>query len=302
MEASLVAKQVAVLAVLIAIGYIGTKNKVINEDTSKGMASILTNIALPSLIISLFNMNYTDDAIKGVILIFVYSIGAHILNALVVKPLYIKYSRGKNVVLRFGTIFANTGFMGLPLIYDLIGQEAAIYGSVFMIPYHIILWTYGEGILSKEKGGSAIKKLIKNPSLIAVLIGIILFASRIQLPYVASKSLSMLSGLTSPLSMLILGEKMAKFKLKEVIGDKDIYYGCFVKLIVIPIVSLIILKLIKAPELLTNIVVLMQSLPAAILLVVLTQKHDGEIEFASKFAVISHVVSVFTIPLISLLL
>ena len=67
MEASLVAKQVAVLAVLIAIGYIGTKNKVINEDTSKGMASILTNIALPSLIISLFNMNYTDDAIKGVI-------------------------------------------------------------------------------------------------------------------------------------------------------------------------------------------------------------------------------------------
>jgi len=301
MEASLVAKQVAVLAVLMAVGYIGTKKKVINESISKGMTSILTNIALPALMLSSFNMTYSNEALKGILIIFIYSIGAHIINALVVKLLYIKYSRGKNVVLRFGTIFSNTGFMGLPLIYELFGQEAALYGSVFMIPYHTILWTYGESILVKDKEDPPIKKILKNPAIIAIIIGTIIFALRVQLPYVASKSLSMLSSMTSPLSMLILGEKIAKIKFKEVIGDKDIYYGCFIKLIVIPIISLVILKIIKAPELLKNIVVFMQSLPAAILLVVLTQKHEGEVELASKFAVVSHIVSIFTIPLISLL-
>lgn len=302
MEASLVAKQVAVLAVLMAIGYIGTKKNVINESTSRGMTSILTNIALPSLIISSFNMTYTNETLKGLFLIFIYSVGAHLLTALVVKFLYIKYSRGKSAVLRFGTIFPNSGFMGLPLIYDIFGQEAALYGSVFMIPYHTILWTYGESILAKEKGDSPIKKLVKTPALVAIVIGTILFALKIQMPYVLSKSFSMLSSLTSPLSMLMLGEKITKLKLKDIIGDKDIYYGCFIKLIVIPIISLIILNIIKAPELLKNIVVFMQSLPTAILLVVLTQKHEGEIELASKFTVISHMVSIFTIPLISLLL
>nr|WP_235601350.1 AEC family transporter [Tissierella sp. P1] len=122
------------------------------------------------------------------------------------------------------------------------------------------------------------------------------------MPYVVSKPLSMLSALTSPLSMLILGEKMTKLKLKEIIGDKDIYYACFIKLIVAPIVAVLLLKAINAPQLLTSIVVTMQSLPTAILLVVLTQKHDCEIEFALKFNIISHILSILTIPIISVLL
>ncbi len=302
METVLVAEQVAVLAVLMAIGYLGTKKNFINESISRGMTSILTNIALPALIISSFNMTYSKETLKGILLIFVFSLGVHIFNALAVKLFYKKYSKGKNEVLRFGTIFPNSGFMGLPLIYELFGQEAALYGSVFMIPYHTMIWTYGESILAKEKGDSSIKKLAKTPALTAIIIGTILFALKIQMPYVLSKSFSMLSSLTSPLSMLILGEKIAKLSFKEIVGDKDIYYGCFVKLIVIPIISLVILNIIKAPDLLKNVVVFMQSLPTAILLVVLTQKHEGDIEFASKFTVISHMVSVLTIPLISLLL
>lgn len=300
MELALVAKQVAVLAVLMAVGYIGAKKNVINESTSKGIASILTNIALPALLITTFNMTYTSETLKGILMTILYSFGAHIITAILVKFLYIKYPKGKNGVLRFGSIIANSGFMGLPLLNELFGQEAALYGSVYMIPYHAILWTYGEGLLAKEKETFDIKKLIKNPAIIAIIIGAFIFAFNIQMPYVLSKSFSLLSGLTSPLSMLLLGEKIARLKFKEIIGDKDIYYACFAKLIVIPIIIFLILNIIKGPKLIKDIVVFMQSLPAPILLVVLTQKHEGEIEFASKFAVVSHILSVITIPLVSL--
>lgn len=302
MEVILVAKQIGVFAVLMAIGYIATKKNVIDDSTSRGMANILTNIALPAFLISAFNMTFSKETLKGIVLTIIYSFGVHVLNAIVVKFLYIKYPKGKNAVLRFGTIFGNAGFMGVPLIYELFGQEAAIYASVFMIPYHIFLWTYGEGILAKEREDSPIKILIKTPTLIAAFIGIILFIANIQLPYVLYKPFSTLGSLTSPLSMLIIGEKITKLKFKEIVGDKDVYYACFLKLILIPFITWMSLGLIKAPELLKNVVVFMQSLPVAILLVVLTQKHEGEIELASKFAVVSHILSVLTIPLISLLL
>lgn len=302
MQTYFVTQQVIVLAILMAIGYIATKKNIIDDVISKGMTQILTAIALPSLILSSFNMTYSEDTLKGVLLIFTYSIGIHFLTMILAKLAFIKYPKGKNVVLRFGTIFPNSGFMGLPLIYELFGQEAVLYASVFMIPYHTLLWTYGESILSKEKAESPIKKLAKTPALIAVLVGTILFILKIQLPYVVNKPLSMLSALTSPLSMLILGEKITKLKLKEIIVDKDIYYGCFVRLLVAPIITLIALRAVNTPELLLNIVVIMQSLPSAILLVVLTQKHEGEIEFASKFTIISHIVSIITIPIISMFL
>ena len=293
-----VVQQVVVLAILMAVGYIATKKNIINEDISRGMTQILTNIALPALIISSFDFGYSKDRIKGLVMIFIYSLIIHGLIIVISKIAFIKYKKGKNGVLSFGSIFPNSGFMGLPLVMELFGQEGVLYASVFMIPYHTLLWTYGEGLLSEKKKESALEKLTISPALIAVAIGALIFILKIQMPYVISKPLSMLSLLTSPLSMLILGEKIAKLKLKEIIGDRDIYYGCFIKLIISPLLTFLFLKIINAPQLLLGISVTMQALPSAILLVVLTQKHDGEIDLASKFAVVSHIVSIVTIPLI----
>lgn len=302
MQTSFVIQQVAVLAILMAVGYTATKKNILNENISKGMTQILTNIALPALVISSFNMSYSKDTIRGVLLILAYSLGIHLFIILAAKVFFKKYPKGKSSILQFGTIYSNSAFMGLPLIFELFGQEAALYASVYMIPYQILLWTYGESQLAKQKTDSPIKKIMTTPTLIAVLLGIIVFGLRIEMPYVVNKPISLLSSLTSPLSMLILGEKITKLKLKEIIGDKDIYYGCFVKLIATPIIALLILRGIKAPEIMVNIVVTMQSLPAAVLLVILTQKHEGDTALATKFTVVSHMVSILTIPLISLLL
>lgn len=300
MQTTFVIQQVIVLAILMSVGYVATKKEIITEDISKGMTLILTNIGLPALILSSFNMSYSNDTLKGVILIFLYSVGIHLFTMALSQILFIKYPKGKKSVLSFGSIFPNSGFMGLPLIFELFGQEATLYASVFMIPYHTIQWTYGENMLSKEKAKISIKKLATTPALVAVILGSLIFILKIEMPYVVGKPLSLLSSLTSPLSMLILGEKITKLKFKEILMDKDIYYGCFIKLILVPLMTLIFLKAVNAPSLLLNIMVVMQSLPAAVLLVVLTQKHEGEIEFASKFTMISHILSIITIPLISL--
>lgn len=302
MDILIVIQQVTVLAVLMAVGYVGGKTGILKDNENKSMTIILTNIALPALIISAFSVGYSKETLNGIIITFVLSFFAHMLAAIIGKISFIKYPKSKNVVLRLGNTFSNSGFMGIPFVYALFGEKALLYGSVFMIPFHILIWTYGEGLLRKEKDGSVIKRFSKNPAIIAIIVGLILFVANIKLPSVLSQPASMLSSLTSPLAMLILGERISKLHLKEILVDKDIYYGCFIKLLVTPIITLFILNFINIDPIIKNIIVIMQSLPAAVLTVVLSQKHGADTDLASKFTVISHALSVITIPLVSLLL
>lgn len=298
----MVVEQVTVLAILMAVGYIGGKTGILKHNENQSMTILLTNIAMPALVISAFSLGYSKETLNGIITAFILSFLVHILAAIIAKFSYLKYPKAKNVVLRFGNTFSNSGFMGIPFVYALFGEKGLLYGSVYMIPFHMLVWTYGEGLLQKEKEGSIIKRFSKNPSIIAIFVGMIIFVLNIKLPRVIDKPVSMLSLLTSPLAMLILGERISKLHLKDIIADKDIYYGCFIKLIVTPIITLLILNLINIDPLIRNVLVIMQSLPLAVLTVVLSQKHGADADFASKVTVVSHVLSVVTIPIVSLLL
>lgn len=302
MDPIIVIEQVTVLAILMAVGYLGGKTGILKENENSAMTILLTHIAMPALILSAFSLGYSKETLNGIIIVFILSLFAHGLGALIGKIAYRKYPRGKNVVLRFGNTFTNSGFMGVPFVYALFGEKALLYGSVFMIPFHILLWTYGEGLLKTEKEKMTINKFAKNPAIIAILVGIAIFVLNIKLPRIIDQPINMLSSLTSPLAMLILGEKISKLSLKEILVDKDIYYACLIKLIISPVITLLILNFIDIEPLIKNIVVIMQSLPFAVLTVVLSQKHDADVELASKVTVVSHVLSVITIPLIALLL
>lgn len=302
MDPIIVIEQVTVLAILMAIGYIGGITGILKDAENKAMTVILTNIALPALVISAFSLGYSKDTLNGIITVFILSFFGHVLAGVIGKFAYRKYPESRNVVLRFGNIFSNSGFMGIPFIYELFGEKALLYGSVYMIPFHMIIWTYGETMLSRGKEGSKIKKLVKNPSVISILVGMVIFILNIKLPIAINQPVSMLSSLTSPLAMLILGERISRLSLKEMIGDKDVYYGCFIKLIVTPIIILFILNLIDIDPLIKNVIVIMQSLPLAVLTVVLSQKHGADVDFASKITVVSHMLSIITIPLVALLL
>lgn len=302
MDPIIVVEQVSVLAILMAVGYFGGRTGLLKENENKAMTILLTSIAMPALILSAFSLGYSEDTLSGVITVFILSFFAHGIGALIGKIAYRKYPRGKNLVLRFGNTFTNSGFMGVPFVYALFGEKALLYGSVFMMPFHMLLWTYGEGMLRQEKEKMTIKRFTRNPSIVALVIGSIIFVLNIKLPRVIGQPIDMLSAFTSPLAMLILGERISKLSLREILVDKDIYYACFVKLIISPVVTLLILNFIDIEPLIRNIIVIMQSLPLAVLTVVLSQKHDADVDLASKLTVMSHIFSIITIPLIALLL
>lgn len=302
MELVVIIEQVAVLAILMAIGYIGGVSGVLSDKENEAMTIILVKIALPALIISAFSVKYSKDSLNDIILVLILSFAAHFVAAIIGKVAFIKFPKIQKNIMSFGNTFPNAGFMGLPFIYMLFGEQALLYSSVYIIPNNILFWTLGEKMLKSNTNKVKFKEFIKNPTIIAIIIGSIIFILNIQFPRVVSQPISMVAALTSPLAMLILGERISKIKLSEIIGDYKTYYASFVKLIVTPLVMVFILRYIDVDPLIKNIIIIMQSMPLAVLIVVMSEKHHQDTDLASKITVASHLLAMITIPIISLFL
>lgn len=302
MDIVVIIEQVLILAVLMAVGFVGGKTKVLGEIESDAMTKVLTQIALPALTISAFSVGFSKETINGVIIVLILAFLSHLFAAVIGRFAFIKYNRDQNVVLRFGNTFSNSSFMGLPFIYALMGETALLYGSIYMIAFHVLLWTYGENLLKIDKVKFNVTVFIKNPAIIALIIGSIIFFINRPLPVVMATPISMLSSLTSPLAMLILGEKISQIKFKEVFSNLSLYYFTFIKLLVTPLLIAIILSFFPIDPLIKNVVIIMQALPVAVLSVVLSQKHNVDYKLASKITIITHVLSILTLPIISLIL
>ncbi len=302
MDIVVIIEQVLILAVLMTVGFVGGKTKVLGEIESDAMTKVLTQIALPALTISAFSVGFSKETINGVIIVLILAFLSHFFAAVIGRLAFTKYNRDQNVVLRFGNTFSNSAFMGLPFIYALMGETALLYGSIYMIAFHVLLWTYGENLLKIDKVKFDVRVFIKNPSIIALIIGSIIFFINRPLPIVMATPISMLSSLTSPLAMLILGEKISQIKFKEVFSNLSLYYFTFIKLLVTPLLIAIILSFFPIDPLIKNVVIIMQALPVAVLSVVLSQKHNVDYKLASKITIITHVLSILTLPIISLIL
>lgn len=299
MSLRIIVEQVAFLAVLMGVGYIGGKVKLLSDNDNRSMTAILTNIALPALTLSAFTIAYSKETLKGIIIVFVFSLLAHLIAALLGRLAFIRYSKEKNKILRFANTFSNAAFMGLPFIHALLGDLALLYASVYIISFNIFVWTYGENLLRQTENKFEIKDFILSPPIISIIIGMIIFFINRPLPNFVYQPITMLAATTTPLAMLILGERSSRIKLKEILFDVDIYYLSVIKLLVTPLLILFLLKFIPIDPLIKNVIIVMQSLPVAILTVVLSQKHDQNIDFASKIAVATHLLSIFTIPIIA---
>ena len=302
MDSIIIIEQVTVLAILMAVGFFGGRSGVLGDKENESMTTLLTKIAMPALTITAFMAGSFKDSFNDIVIVLLFSFIAHFMAAVLAKIVFMKYPSSQNKVLRFGTTFSNSGFMGLPFIHALFGDKALLLGSIYMIPMHTLLWTYGEGIMRNKENKPNIKAFLMNPAIIAILIGAVIFVLGISAPRVITQPISMISALTSPLAMLILGERMSKLKLSEIISDYTIYYASFIKLIVAPIIMVIIFKFVEIDPLIKNIIIIMQALPWAVMAVVLSQKHKLDSDLASKITAVSHALSIITIPIISLLL
>lgn len=298
MDNSNVINQVIILFLIIGVGYYAKKRNIINEEINKGLTRLLLEVTLPLMIVVSFNYSFSQDIMKNMITLFLYSWGIHVFLIFLGYILYRKKVEGKREVLRFSTVFSNCGFIGYPVLGSLYGNMGVLYAAIFNIPFNILTWTFGVMLFTGDKNSKNFKKVFLNPGIISVLIGLTLFMFSVEIPQYIYSSFKLVGDMTTPLSMIIIGSMLAEVKFKEVFKDMSLYSISLVRLILVPALTYLLLFLIKAEPMLRNIAVMVEAMPVAATTAIFAEAFDKEAKFASQIVFVTTLFSVATIPFI----
>ena len=301
-------EQMVVLFILMGIGYFCYKKEIITDEVSKKLSAIVVNIANPAMVLT---GCMGEEKIQGSELLVTVVIIIAIYTALVILAQFLphvlhieKKSQGTYKAM---TIFSNIGFMGFPVISALYGSSALLYGALFTIPYNILIYTYGVSSMSPDssegagKKGAFSLKRIMSAGVIACIITVIVYLFQIPLPSFVKTTVTHLSNLTAPLSMMVIGASLATINLKKLFTDVKLLIFSVFKLLVIPIVGVLIIKQFVSNEMICGVCMVMLATPVGSMTAMLAQQYDGDYEMASKGVALTTILSVVTIPLVAMI-
>lgn len=294
-SAFILLRQLICMFIFMGIGYTLFKKTMLSERGSRELSNILLYIVLPAVIIHSYCKERTVERVHGLWQSFVIS-AALLLIAMVISGLIFgRRRRIENV----GVAFSNCGFMGIPLVQAVLGEEAVFFCSAFVAILLFLQWTYGVFVMTGDKKAISGKTIVRNPILIATAIGILLFLIQIPVPEIADTVLTSLSAMNGPMAMIILGIYLAQTDIKTIFLDKTLYWASAVRLVIIPVVSIIFLCLLPASMNQMKLTLLISaSAPIGANAAIFAQKVGLDHTRAVKIVCLSTMLSIISMPLL----
>lgn len=292
--------EVAVILILILVGYFTVKKGMFTKESLGSITSFLLYIITPCLIVSSF-LSAESGKLDGWTLLLAAVLPAlSIVISIAVSYLFFRREPlGRRRVLRFSTVFCNVGFMGIPLVEGIVGSEGVLYGSFFIAVFNIFCWTYGYVMMG---GGKVrLKALLLNPGVIGIVIGLPLYLLDVPVPALFVEPVELISALNTPLAMIVVGGYIAQVKLRAFVSDLAVYKMAVLRLVVAPLLYLVLVWLLRPDETLLMSTVIQAATPVAANCVLFAVQYDSDAELASKSVAVSTALSVVTIPLLTVL-
>lgn len=289
-------KQVAILFILMGSGFAMQKAGLFGKDGVKALTGAVLWGATPCLLIESFQKEF-DMGLARSLLIFSLIASAAIILSLYLSPLIFRRRwRDQTQLLSFATTFSNCGFMGIPLAQAVFGDEGAMYASVFVAVFNLVQWTIGYMFLSGK--GVNIRKMIFNPGVIGIVIGVPLFVFSIRLPDVLAESVHYLASLNTPVAMLIIGATLATASLSKALTDRRALMVCLFRLLIAPVLALALLYVLPEPLAHIPLCVLMIEFaaPCGATTVIIGGMCGCDTELAGSCVTLSTLFSLVTLP------
>lgn len=296
---TMAAQQVIILYLLVAVGFLADRLNVFGQDTAKRSNDLLFYVITPVVIVQSFmNMEFDMKTAKSFVVAFLCMTGTLVVGILIALPFFNNKKDENSPIFKYAVSYGNMGYMALPLCNAILGSEGVFYCSAGVVAFNILSFTHGIWCINKGKGqtGFELKRLILNPGVISVLIGLPLFVFNIDLPGVVHSAVNHISNLNTPLAMLFLGTYISNTDLKTMFKEKNNYLAIFLKTIALPLIMFGIFKLAGITGALLTACMISASVPSANNTVMFSAKYGRDTGVASKVVAMSSVASVFTMP------
>ena len=291
-----VGNHVLILFILIGIGYLCNKTKILTSISVKDVTNFVLYFVTPCVIINSFSREFDKAMLSGLIITLsaaFLSFGVNILIAhLFVKDKDLKRQK----VLQFGSVFSNCGYMSLPLQSALLGDEGVFYGAAYIAVFQIVLWTYGILLMSGDKKSISFKKLIINPGVLPTVIGIIIFVTSFKIPFTIKEPIGYLASLNTPIPMIIVGFHLANANLK--INGLSSWTSIIIRLVISPLIMLGGLYLYGARGVVLVACVIAASAPFAATTTMFSEKFGHDTSLSASLVSLTTLMSIITMPVI----
>lgn len=286
-------KQTVTMFLLAGVGFAMFKSGKITKEGSKSIGNILIYGSLPCVLISSFFIEKTQEHMIGL------AISAALGFLLVLMSILVgKLCFREDTIAKFAAAFPNPGFFGIPLILASLGSGCVFYVAGFIACVNLGQWTYGVAVMTGQKGGFSLKRLVTAPFAIAIAIGLAIFLTGIEVPGILKNSITAIKELNTPLAMFTVGIYLAQTDLKNMFFKKSLYSISLVRLLVIPALAILLLWPLPASMLDMKIALFIAAAcPVGSNIAVYAQLHNQDYAYSVETVIISTILAIVTMPI-----
>lgn len=304
MEIEIILHQMLQFFIVMFLGYLLFKVKLLDHDFIRKLTKLLLNVTLPATIFSSVLESDSERDTGAVIEVFLIGLAVYIVLPLIslaaVKLMRLpKQDRG---LYAFMMTYSNIGFMGFPLMEALFGHTAVFYAAIVNVLFNISVFTCGVVMMNRGKAGGSEGKLkwknLLSPGVSISVLAIIVYFLDVSFPKDVSSVVSSVGAITTPLAMILIGANLASMDLKSIFNDWHVYIYSLVKQAILPLLLWPVLKMCIADEFILNIIYILLLMPVANTSVLFATEYDGDEHLAAKTVFITTAMSIVTVPLL----
>lgn len=272
----------------------------VSQEGNKSVSNLLLLIVNPILIITVYQTKYESDLVRGLLLAFVAAVICHLVG-IIISVILIRTGSSDYGIERFNSMYSNCGFIGIPLVSSVLGNNGVFFLTAYMAIFNLFSWTHGMFLMEKKCSLKNLKEGMLSPMFIATVAAIVLFFAQIRIPSVLLDSMNYIADMNTPLAMMVAGFSVAQADLRSMFRNLRLYYVCGIKLLFLPLCTIPLLMLLPLSSEVAMTILIAAACPCATTSIMMAIRYNQNYTYASESFSMSTVLSVITLPVIVLI-
>ena len=297
----LIFEQLVKMFSIMLLAILCYKIKLVNQEGNKTVSNLLLLVVNPLVIITTYQTDYKPELVRGLLISFGAAVLCHIVGIIVTTLLIRPKGSPDANIERYNAMYSNCGFIGIPLISSVLGSNGVFFLSAYIVVFNLFSWSHGVVLMEKKFSWENVRKGLRAPMVTATIIAVLLFFFRIRFPDVVLDSMNYVADMNTPLAMMVAGFSVAQTDILKMCTKLRVYFSCFLKLVLIPVIMIFLLKIIPLPRDVAMTALIACACPAATTGTMMAIRYRQNYTYSSEMFALSTILAVATIPLIVLL-
>lgn len=295
---TIAANQICIMFIIMVLAFLCYKLKMLGENANKALSDVLLHFVNPILIFVSYQTDFRKDMLLGLGASFLMAVISHGIFLLCARFLIRASEKQDYLVERCSLIYTNCGFFGIPLVNGIFGSEGVLYLTAYITIFNLLIWSHCVSVFRNRTDVRSLLKVLKSPTILAILIGLPMLLFQIHIPKLLLHSLEMIKELNTPMAMMVAGISLAQTDLKKVFKKPRLYYVSLLRMLALPILITGILKLLFGGGMVCEIMVIAGACPSATMVTMFALSYKRDYKYSSELFAFTNLLAVLTIPLI----